>query len=327
MKNKKIYFLILPSLILSCSKSNNPNLAKKSENKETVSKEKKHIKAEPTHSNLSYADISNSQKLDLYLPKNAIDKSPIILFIHGGAFKFGTKTDPAPNFTPYMENGFAVASIDYRLSGEAKFPAAIQDAKAAVRWLKANAKLFKLDDQKIGVIGQSAGGNIASILGTSQNVQEFEDSALGNISFSSAVNAVVAMFPPVDFLTMDTMLGKVCDKSNFPPNSPETEFHNDKNSPESLYIGYPIQTVPDIVKKSNPVTYINNKTPPFFIQVGDKDCIVGMEQSIYFYNELKNKIGEKNVTLDVIKNAGHGDTIFDNIENTNKIIEFFKKKL
>jgi acetyl esterase/lipase len=213
------------------------------------------------------------------------------------------------------------------LSGEALFPAAVQDAKAAVRWLKANAKKYQFDESNIGVFGQSAGANIASILGTTSHNSEFDDPSLGNINFDSSVKAVTAMFPPVDFSTMDKMLIKVCDKSKFPPDSPETHFHDDKNSPESLYIGKPIQTALDIVKKSNPVTYISEKTPPFLLQVGDKDCIVGKEQTTYFYEQLKNKIGDKNVTLNILTNAGHGDPVFDEKENAMKVVQFFKDRL
>nr|BFD32262.1 alpha/beta hydrolase [Pigmentibacter ruber] len=281
----------------------------------------------PTYTNIPYANISESQKLDLYIPENINNNIPVIVFIHGGAFMFGSKTDPIANFKYYLDNGFAIASINYRLSGEAKFPAAVQDAKAAVRWLKANAEKLNFDASKIGVFGQSAGANIASLLGTTSGISLFDDPNLGNINFSSSVNAVTAMFPPVDFSSMDSMLEKVCDKSKFPENSPEKEFHNSENSPESLYLGKPIQTDLSLVKMANPVTYINENTPPFLIQVGDRDCIVGTEQSIYFYNELKNKIGDRNVTLHILKNAGHGDRIFDQKKNALKVIDFFKKHL
>ena len=149
--------------------------------------------------NIAYATTSGTQVLDLYLPEGN-GPFPVVVNIHPGGFFTGDK-DMVPG-TPgkaMLKAGYAIASINYRLSGEATFPAAVQDAKAAVRFLRANAAKYKLNPDKIAAFGQSAGGNLASMLGTAGDVAEFDDPSLGNAGVSSRVQAVINWFGPNDF--------------------------------------------------------------------------------------------------------------------------------
>jgi len=141
---------------------------------------------------IAYASKSPAQKLDIYLPDAGDGPFPVILSIHGGAFKGGDKGDN--QVVPMLEGvrrGYAVVSINYRLSGEAISPAQINDIKAAVRWIRANAKQYKFNPDKIAAWGGSAGGNLAALLGTSGDVKELEDGSQGNANQSSRVQAVV----------------------------------------------------------------------------------------------------------------------------------------
>ncbi len=157
----------------------------------------------PTHKDVVYANASSTQKLDIYLPSGN-GPFPVVVNIHGGGFKLGDKTmGDAVLGQTLLNSGYAIASIDYRLSGEAKFPAAVLDAKAAVRFLRANATKYKLNPDKIVAFGASAGGNIASMLGTSGDIAEFDDASLGNADVSSRVQAVINWFGPNDFGQMD----------------------------------------------------------------------------------------------------------------------------
>ena len=202
------------------------------------------IKATPTVKDVAYASASPTQKLDLYLPEGS-GPFPLIINVHGGAFKMGDKSNPA-GADEFLANGYAVASVDYRLSGEALAPAQIQDVKAAVRWLRANASKYNLDPQKFAAFGQSAGGNLVALLGTSCGAAALEGAELGNADQSSCVQAVVDWFGPTDFLQMDQQFaGTSC---------PAT--HDAADSPESLVVGAPIQTVPDKVQLVNPITYV-----------------------------------------------------------------------
>ncbi len=155
-----------------------------------------------TITNVSYATSSSAQKMDIYIPEGT-GPFPVVVLIHGGAFMMGDKSGEASNAAALVANGIAAVSINYRLSGEAKFPAQIEDCKAALRFLRANAAKYNLNPDKIGSWGASAGGNLSSLLGTSSGVAELEGASLGNSGFSSKVIASVDWFGPINFLTMD----------------------------------------------------------------------------------------------------------------------------
>ena len=143
-------------------------------------------------------DGHERQKLDLYVPETG-ENLPLIIWIHGGAWRGGDKTHYMP--IEYLKAGYAGASLNYRLSQHAIFPAQIEDVKAAVRWLRANAETYRLDPNRFAAWGSSAGGHLVAMLGTAGNVKEFEVGE--NLEVSSRVQAVVDYFGPTDFLQMD----------------------------------------------------------------------------------------------------------------------------
>jgi len=209
---------------------------------------------------IAYAAVSPAQKLDIYLPDQGPGPFPVIVAIHGGAFRTGDKADG--QLSPMLEGlkqGFAVVSLNYRLSGEAVFPAPIQDAKAAIRWLRAHAAEYKLEGAKIAVWGGSAGGYLAALAGVSGGVTEWDDPGLGNLEESSRVQAVVDWFGPVDFLKMD---------EHFRASRKGRADHGEADSPESRYLGKKLADIPDLVRAANPETYITPDDPPFLIQHG-----------------------------------------------------------
>jgi acetyl esterase/lipase len=274
--------------------------------------------AAQTVTDLAYANTSSAQKLDLYVPAGS-GPFPLVINIHGGAFKMGSKAMlDAPVKEALLAAGYAVASINYRLSSEAIFPAALKDAKAAVRFLRANAATYRLSAQRFASFGQSAGGNLASLLGTSQGVAEFDDAALGNAQTSSAVQAVMDWFGPSDFLQMDAQaLAQGCGASD--------QTHNLANSPESLYLGAAIQTVPALAAKSNPITYISATTPPFLLQKGSLDCTVPVGQSTLLAEALK--AAGVSVRFDILSGASHGGSQFTSSSNIQIMLDFLNQKL
>ena len=204
----------------------------------------------PTYANVAYASASPTEKLDIYLPSGA-GPHPTVIFFHPGAFMFGDKTDiPDSVGKALLKNGYAIVGVNYRLSGEAKFPAAVQDGKAAVRFLRANAATYDLDPNNFVAWGESAGGNIAALIGVGSGVSYFDDPSLGNPGVSSRVRAVIDQYGPTDFGLMDEQA-----KAQGCPASDQT--HNSANSPESLYLGAPLPTVPNLVKESDPITYVD----------------------------------------------------------------------
>lgn len=268
---------------------------------------------------IAYAGISTAQKLDIYLPDDSTKAYPVIISVHGGAFMFGDKADGQVN--PMLEGlkrGYAVVSINYRLSGEALFPKNINDVKAAIRWVKANAKQYKLYPDKIALWGGSAGGNLSALAGTSGNVKELEDLSLGNANQTSLVQAVVDWFGPTDFLKMDEQLTAT---GNGKPD------HSEANSPESKVLGQKITEIPDKVKLANPETYISKDDPPFLVMHGSKDHLVPTQQSTNFAATLKKILGKKKVTLYVLQGAKHGGPEFETTENLNIVFSFLDKYL
>jgi acetyl esterase/lipase len=268
--------------------------------------------------NIAYAEKSQAQKLDVYIPAEGDGPFPVILSIHGGAFKSGDKGDG--QVIPMLEGlkrGYAVVSINYRLSGEAIFPAQIYDVKAAVRWIRANAELYKLNLEKIAAWGGSAGGHLAAMAGTSGNVKELEDLTQGNANQSSRVQAVVDWFGPTDFLKMDEQLkeSKV--------NNPQT--HSIPDSPESELIGKNLVNAPELVKAANPETYITKDDPPFFIQHGLIDHLVPYQQSVNLARKLEQVVGKDKVTLELLPGTDHGGPNYQTEQNINKVFSFLDK--
>lgn len=267
--------------------------------------------------NISYAPLSPSQQLDIYLPDTGEGPFPVILAIHGGAFMGCDKADM--QILPMLEGltrGYVVVSINYRVSGEAKFPALVQDAKAAVRWVRANAKQYKLDSQKIAAWGGSAGGYLSTMLGVSAGVSELEDLNLGNAEQPCHIQAVVAWYAPTNFLKMDEYL------TESGLLSPPGFRHNESNSPESLLMGQTITEIPEKVKAANPETYIRSRGLPILLQHGTKDPVVPVQHSIEIAAKLEQTWGKDKVKLELLEGAEHGDARFETPENIAHVLDF-----
>ena len=272
--------------------------------------------------NLSYAHVSPAQMLDVYLPEQGEGPFPVIIAIHGGAFMGCDKADL--QVLPMLEGlkrYYAVVSINYRMSGEAKFPALVQDVKAAVRWVRANAKQYRFDPQRIAAWGGSAGGYLSNMLGISAGIPALEDLSLGNPDQPCNVQAVVAWYAPANFLKMDEHLAAsgLLAAPGF--------RHNEVNSPESLLMGQQITEIPEKVKEANPETYIRSGVPPFLLQHGTKDPIVPVQQSIEFADRLKQIVGEDCVTLELLEGAEHADVMFETLENVSRVLDFLDEHL
>lgn len=268
----------------------------------------------PTYADLAYATLSEAQKLDIYIPSTGSGPFPVVLMVHGGGFMFGDKADGGglTGVDSLLAAGYAVASINYRLSGEAQYPAQIFDAKAAVRFLRANAAQYNLNPDKFGAWGASAGGNLVSLLGTTCGVTELEGAELGNADQSSCIQAVVDWFGPIDFLKMQEQFAGTSCSSNT----------NDASSPESKLVGAAIQTVPDLVATTNPMNYITADDAPFFIENGTADCNIPPIQNKNLADALSVVIGPEKVTYVLLEGAGHGGSQFETTENLQMVIAF-----
>lgn len=282
---------------------------------------------------ISYGSQSKTQTLDIYFPNEQSSQAyPVIILFHGGGFMMGNSRgkDLEGAILSSVQHGYAVVSVNYRLSGEAAFPAAINDAKAAVRWVKAHASEYHFNGDKIAVWGGSAGGNIAAMIGTTAKLPYLgQNDNPENMQYSSAVQAVVDWFGPLDFLSMDKQFEDSGMINRKVPGGAEATSAAD--SPESKYLGKQITLDPQWTKQADPGSYIHDieaaTAPYFLIQHGTNDNFVPIQQSVNFANALKKKLGEDKVKIILLEGAGHGTPEFNSKENLDKVHEFLSKVL
>ncbi len=226
--------------------------------------------------------------LDLYTPRPSPVPLPLVLYVHGGSWMNGDSrhalpfTDLPQALASVAAEGYVVASINYRLSQEAQFPAALQDVKAAIRWLRSHASEYGGDPTRLAVWGMSAGGQLAALAGTSCGVMRFEpDGDAGLDAPSDCAEAVIDWFGPTDLESLDSDKAQA-DKDGLVAAMPASET--------GLYLGCEPQTCPPgVVKLASPLTFISETTPPFLIQQGDADTTVAPGQSQKLYDALKQK--------------------------------------
>jgi len=261
------------------------------------------------HGNIPYNnDTLKKHLLDIYLPANAKGKVPLVVFIHGGGWigndKYADMGYMPNTVNAMLDNGFAVASIDYRFAQDAVFPGILQDCNKAVSFLYDNAAKYNLDKNKIALMGFSAGGHLASLMGTSHN------NKVGNLYFTNSYRpfkykAVVDFYGPADLVLL-------------PGN-------DDEKAPESILIGAKPLERPDLAKAASPITYIDKNDPPFIIFHGEKDNIVSNKQSKLFQAWLQYYGVKSEITI--VKDAPHFGTMYDVEEIRTKVIAFLKDEL
>jgi acetyl esterase/lipase len=243
-----------------------------------------------------------SQSLDIVIPPNATKPLPLLVCVHGGGWQGGDKA-PNPGVV-FVRFGYVVASINYRLTGEAIWPAQINDCKAAVRFLRAHAEEYHIDPDHVGAWGASAGGHLVALLGTAGDAKELEGDG-GNEQFSSKVQAVCDFFGPTDL----------------------TKIHDEHVAGDALthLFGGPLHEHLDLAKQASPVNYVTKDDPPFLIMQGTKDPLVEVKQSEYLDAALKKAGVESH--LEIIEGAGHGGPQFNTPKNAMMIFNFFNKHL
>jgi acetyl esterase/lipase len=231
--------------------------------------------------------------MDLLYPKQpAVVPMPVVVWVHGGAWRGGTHKS-AGMMLGLARQGYFCASIEYRLSQEAIFPAQIHDCKGALRYLRAHAAEYRLNPDKIGVWGGSAGGHLVALLGTSGGVQELEGDVGGNLDQSSAVQCVVDYYGPSDMATM------IADRGGRILVDQRTGL-----TPEEALIGGKTEERLTEAKAASPVTYVDQDDPPFLIVHGELDKTVPIRQSERL-DEALRAVGV-DVTFVRVKSGGHG---------------------
>jgi acetyl esterase/lipase len=268
---------------------------------------------------IPYASGSPSQKLDIYLPEEGSGSFPVIIFVHGGAFILGDKRDN--QFLQAIDGirrGYAVVSVEYRLAFEAKYPAAVFDVKAAVRFLRANASLYSLDGDRFALCGDSAGAHYAVMAAATQGNPAFEDLSQGNAAYSSAVIAVASRFGPFDFALEGAMARETPPKAD--PFFPDIEMH---------LLGAHSDTITGLMYFTNPLHFIGKDFPPIFLEHGSDDMIVPVVHSYRMADKVRAVCGPQRVELVIRNGYNHGgiDERWNEPEINDEMFAFFDKNL
>ncbi|SFI54587.1 alpha/beta hydrolase [Planctomicrobium piriforme] len=257
-----------------------------------------------------------AQRLDLYLPETPSDRPlPLIVHIHGGAWRGGSKF-PCP-VVGMVGKGYAVASVEYRFSQKALFPAQIKDCQAAIRWLRAHSKQYNFDPDYVGVVGGSAGGHLSALVGTAGGKQAFPKIG-GNEEQSDRVQAVCNYFGPANFAT-------VVQQAEDDKHVRNIFKFNTPSDPYSGLIGVSLDADKQKTDAVSPVHFVSKDNPPMLILHGDYDALVPYAQSEELAAALQaNGVG---VWLQKLPGSGHGGPAFGKPEVIALIQNFFDKHL
>ena len=260
-------------------------------------------------SDIPYAVVDGHElELDLYLPAD-VSRPPLLLWVHGGAWEAGSK-DMAPS-TPFVDAGYALASVDYRLSPVAQFPAQIHDIKAAIRFLRAIAPDYGYDAKAVGVMGSSAGGHLAALVGTTNGHAVLEGKVGTHLDEPSDVQVIVSYFGAYDFATI------------LEQSTPKGGEYLRSVIFEKLLGGHSERS--EQARLASPVSHVAKDDPPLFMLHGDQDEDIPMQQARQFQNIYKEQGAE--VEFHVLEGAGHGGDQFFNAERNRLVVDFLDKHL
>lgn len=245
-------------------------------------------------------------RADLFLPDTDAAAAPAIIWVHGGGWRAGNRR-VAPDLSRcFAARDFAMIAVDYRLTRRATFPAQIEDLKTAIRWVRSVAAEHRIDPDRIGLWGASAGGHLSALAGLTGDAM-FTSAASMYTEYSSRVQAVVDGYGPIDFLQLDAHRPPPDAVSDDPESLtlPRPDMRSaDPDSYESLLIGAPIESCPDQVRVANPITYVHPGAPPFLILHGLADTAIAPHQSQLLYEALAAHGND--ATLCLIEGLGHG---------------------
>lgn len=263
---------------------------------------------------LSYAANANPrQMLDLYLPaaRAAEGRLPVIVFIHGGGWVGGSKEAGRVTLLRFVEDGaYAGVSVGYRLAGEAPWPAPIHDCKAAIRWIRAHADQYGLDPGRIGVVGSSAGGTLATLLGLTDRVRELEGTVGPHLGESSRVTCVHNRFGRLNFLAEPESARSAPAQAKALAGRLQTLF------------GGPLEDRVDVARRASAINYITPETPPILTTHGTRDTVVPFAQALEFDAAMK-RAGRPHLLIPA-EEFGHG---YQDAEDSRRSRQFFDRHL
>ncbi|AWV98818.1 alpha/beta hydrolase [Arcticibacterium luteifluviistationis] len=260
------------------------------------------------YTNITYGLAPERElKMDIYMPKG-IDKPVLVVWVHGGAWHSGSKENPPLGL---LKRGYALASIDYRLSTEARFPAMLFDIKAAIRFLRGNAEKYDYQREKIIIWGSSAGGHLVALTGLTNGNENLEGNIGDYLNESSDVNLTLDFFGPTNFKTILAQ---------------STPHGVGVRAPAlATMFGMPVEMAPEMAELASPVFHVDATDPPLFIAHGNQDNQVPINQSIELW--LKLKEAGVPTEFEILGNMGHGGADFSSKEFMDKVVSFIEENL
>ena len=280
-----------------------------------------------TELDLVYADESPNQILDVFYPEDGEGPYPLVIVFHGGAFAAGHKrTHYIKSMCLPVTQGYAVATVEYRLLQEAKWPAQLIDGKAAIRYLRANAEKLNLDPDRFAVWGNSAGGTVTQLLAVTADEEDMDDLNVG-VKASSKIDCAIAWYT----------ISELCSAEQFGTDIYEVRkqtgagkgmMPGDGESNDSMFtmlLGYNPLYYPERTSKVSPISHVKESCPPMLIQHGTNDLVIDYHQSVYMAEKVKAVCGEDRVELDLFENEPHGSQVIKADQNIEKCIDFLDK--
>ena len=292
-----------------------------------IEQRREHIPADTAFVRRSFLDLpymqgGERQTLDIYLPNEGEGPFPVVIDIYGGGWYFGQKSshklEPALNL---LRRGFAAVSINYSLSWQRAFPAQVQEIKAAIRFVKANAGRYKLDKSRVALMGESAGAHYAALCALSSQAGLLEEPGSPWQGEDSRVRAVIAVYCPSDLGRLAEDFWVMGQQSDLPETGQADSMEG------MLFGGRAPREVPELVRLANPVNYITADSPPFLFLHGSEDRVIPIQQSRVLAAELMRACGRGNVEYHVVEGARHDIHDFEREELYDLEADFLRRRM
>ncbi len=265
---------------------------------------------------VSYGNLEE-QTLDIFLPDEGEGPFPIIIYIHGGGWIMGTKRMGALDcIKDCIKHGYALATVDYRLAPNTKFPGFLFDVKTAIRFLRANAEKYNLDSKHIALIGDSAGGHLSLMAAVSVGHPEYEGEEYGWAGISGSISAAVDMYGPA---VLDADWNEMLKENGISP----MQTGGNNNEPSFLEMSF--TTDKNMLKLVSPISYVNKDMPPVLIQHGGVDPVVPVQNSILVAEKIDRICGKGRCDLRIYPERSHSDKDFMTEENCLEVLSFLDK--
>ena len=278
---------------------------------------------------LPYAEESPNQILDVWYPWEGEGPYPVVILFHGGAFVKGHKRSSyIASMAKPVTQGYAVATVEYRLLQEAKWPAQLIDGKAAIRYLRANAGRLHLDPDRFAVWGNSAGGNVTQLLALTGDRPDCDDPSVG-VPASTKIQAAVAWYTTSELMSAEQFGTDIAEK-RAETGAGIGMMPNDGMGETSMFedlLGYPPLLYPERTMKASPISYVTEDCPPMLLEHGKNDMVIDYHQSVYMYEKVKAVCGEGRAELVLFEGEPHGSQKIKGDENIAKCIDFLDKVL